>query len=56
MLLNFNVSDLKTKLIDTNYIGDNMKTFKLHYTADVWMSVEIEANSQADAELSLIHI
>ncbi len=50
MLLNFNVSDLKTKLIDTNYIGDNMKTFKLHYTADVWMSVEIEANSKADAE------
>ena len=27
-----------------------MKTYKLHYTADVWMSVEIEASSKAEAE------
>ena len=27
-----------------------MKTYKLHYTADVWMSVEIEAFSKAEAE------
>ena len=29
MILNFNVSDLKTKLIDTNYIGINMETYNL---------------------------
>jgi len=29
MILNFNVSDLKTKLIDTNYIGIDMETYNL---------------------------
>ena len=27
-----------------------MKTYKLHYTADVWNSITIEASSKAEAE------
>ena len=27
-----------------------MKTYKIHYTADVWVSVEIEAKSKKEAE------
>ena len=27
-----------------------MKTYKIHYTADVWNSITIEASSKAEAE------
>ena len=27
-----------------------MKTYKIHYTADVWNSIEIEAKSKAEAQ------
>tara|TARA_B100000768_G_scaffold166511_1_gene169920 strand:- start:408 stop:635 length:228 start_codon:yes stop_codon:yes gene_type:complete len=39
-MFNINITQEKTMI----------KTYKIHYTADVWMSVEIEASSKKEAE------
>ena len=44
MFLNFNVSDLKIKLIDTNYIGIDMKTYNLKDLLDALGSYSFDVS------------